>query len=142
MCSWLSDLKAMNVEAQRKPLALLVEDDRATRKLIAKRLAAMGFDLVECEDGQSALDYLSENRPDIVCLDLALPIVSGYEVGRRMRENPITKDVPIVAITGRDGLDDATWAREVDAATFIVKPLRSATFADEIRRAMAGRRSD
>jgi two-component system, cell cycle response regulator DivK len=81
-------------------LVLLVEDDRDGRRLCAAWLEHAGFRVVEAHNGLQALERAFDERPDIVVTDLHIPGIDGYELTRRLRSDPRTGDVPILAVTG------------------------------------------
>ena len=86
---------------------LVVEDDAAVRRMYRTALGFAGFDVVEAEDGLTALQSLDEGLPDLVILDLMLPTVSGLIVQQEIAAHPQTRDIPIVVVTGSEmKLDD------------------------------------
>ena len=99
---------------------LLAEDDSLTRQGLREILEAEGYDVVQAEDGQEALDLFESEPPDFVCLDIMMPEVNGYDVCRRMRA--ASADVPIVFITAKSDEIDKVLGLELGAADFIVKP--------------------
>ena len=82
------------------PLILVVDDEASTRLLIRSFLQKMGLGVVEAESGNSALELLSKVRPDAVILDLNMPDGSGWETARKLKSDPVTKNLPLIAITG------------------------------------------
>lgn len=85
---------------RRRPLLLIVEDDRALRELYRVALSISDFDVHASENGLDALRFLDQERPDVIVLDLNLPRVSGVEIYEELRAHPATKDIPIVVVTG------------------------------------------
>lgn len=83
-----------------RPLVLLVEDDRDGRLLFAEWLRDAGFRVETAHNGLQALARALELRPDAVCTDLHLPGIDGYELTRRLKGDPRTSDIPILAVTG------------------------------------------
>lgn len=79
---------------------LIVEDDPDARSLFRNALSAAGFDVEDVGDGLAALRRLDEYPPDLIVLDLGLPIVNGYEVREEIRAHAATRDLPIVVVTG------------------------------------------
>jgi CheY-like chemotaxis protein len=79
---------------------LIVEDDPDARSLFRNALSAAGFDVEDVGDGLAALRRLDEYPPDLIVLDLGLPIVNGYEVREEIRAQAATRDLPIVVVTG------------------------------------------
>ncbi|MFL5274886.1 MAG: response regulator, partial [Myxococcales bacterium] len=75
--------------------ALVVEDDPALRRMVATYLKAMGIFAIEAPDGRTALRELDGKVPDVICLDLMLPELSGYDLCEHIRRAPLLRDVPV-----------------------------------------------
>ncbi|NNM67349.1 MAG: response regulator [Spirochaetales bacterium] len=82
------------------PLVLVVDDEASTRLLIRSFLQKMGLGVIETESGNSALELLRKARPDVVILDLNMPNGSGWETANKLKNDPATKSLPLIAITG------------------------------------------
>jgi two-component system, cell cycle response regulator DivK len=82
------------------PRVLLVEDDRDGRRLYAQWLTDAGFRVQEAHNGLQALERAFDARPDIVVTDLHVPGIDGFELARRLKQDPRTRDVPVLAVTG------------------------------------------
>jgi CheY-like chemotaxis protein len=116
-----------------KPRLLLVEDSRDARLMYAEQLEHDGFDVVLARDGAEALEQIRERKPDLVLLDLSLPRVSGWDVARRMRDDPDTQPIPILALTAhatRYSLDRAKWS---GCDTVLVKPITPLELTRQVR---------
>lgn len=100
------------------PLVLLVEDDRDTREMYSEYLSYSGLRVTEAPSGRSALERVREQTPDIVVTDLAMPGMDGLELSRRLRAEPPTRDVPIIAVTG----NPTERAREAGCDVMLEKP--------------------
>lgn len=116
----------------RTPLVVVAEDDVPVREVLAKHLRRAGVTVVEAGDGEETLAVLDQRTPDLLCLDLNLPVVSGFEVFRRVRQQPALRDLAVLVMTGRDTLDDMASARELGAVDFVVKPFRPRELADRV----------
>src|SRR5687767_12816491 len=79
---------------------LVVEDDDDTRESLAELLVALGFAVTTASDGARAIDEASQRLPSIIILDLDLPILDGWQAARRLRSDPRTHAIPIIALTG------------------------------------------
>lgn len=90
----------------RRHLVLIVEDEPVLRELYRVVLATHGFDVHACKDGLSALQYLDQERPDLIVLDLDLPQVSGADIYTELRAHAATRDVPVLICTGVDTVPD------------------------------------
>jgi DNA-binding response OmpR family regulator len=123
------------MEQRRK--ALVVEDHPDARALVRKYLQAMDLDVVDVAEGRSAIRVLEQSRPDLVCLDLMLPELSGFEVCEYMRSRPDLKDVPILVMSARAKPMDRAFAEEVGATAYLVKPFKRSEFSRAVNACMA-----
>src|SRR3954470_5889176 len=104
---------ALDSRSQReRPLILLVEDQTDLRRLYAQQLTMSGFDVIEAANGAEAVAWTSSHRPDVVLMDLSLPILDGWEATRRLKRDEKTAHIPVVALTARDGAGDLQQATE------------------------------
>lgn len=100
------------------PLVLLVEDDRDTREMYSEFLSHSGMRVREAPSGRRALESASEQCPDVVVTDIAMPGMDGLELSRRLRSSAPTRDVPIIAVSG----NASERAREAGANVVLEKP--------------------
>jgi signal transduction histidine kinase/CheY-like chemotaxis protein len=112
---------------------LVVEDDPALRKLFVRYLAEAGYHTEEAGDGQSVVDQVKATRPSVICLDIRLPGVDGWEVLRRLKEDPATTSIPVVVTTV---VDDADTAFTLGAVDFLVKPISRRSLLDAVAKAL------
>lgn len=98
--------------------ALIVDDYRDAREMYAEFLRFSGFDVVEACNGAEAIQRALETNPDIILMDLSLPIMDGWEATRRLKQDRRTARIPIVALTGRTFAHD----RQADWDAFLTKP--------------------
>ena len=82
--------------------ALVVEDDAAARQVVVRALTSAGWKVTEAADGQAGLDRVAEHCPDLILLDLMMPVMHGFEFMERLRENEATLDVPVVVLTAKE----------------------------------------
>jgi DNA-binding response OmpR family regulator len=101
---------------------LVCDDDELLLDLLRFRLAARGYSVTAAHDGGEALAKIAEEKPDAVVLDAMMPVVDGFEVLRRIRENSETADVPVVMLSARKKERDIVGALELGANDFVVKP--------------------
>ena len=78
---------------------LVVEDQKDERQIIRDMLAATDYEIAEAEDGEQALAAVTERRPDLILMDVQLPIMDGYEATRRIKADPALRSIPIIAVT-------------------------------------------
>jgi CheY-like chemotaxis protein len=123
----------------RKLVVLVVEDDPALQKLIVTYLAQGGYEVIPSGDGQAALNQLASRRIDLVCLDLTLPRVSGYEVCETMRQDPRWANIPILIVSARALPEDRAYAEELGANGYLTKPFSRNDFNENVLRALEHR---
>lgn len=121
---------------------LLVDDDAALRMLYRFNLEASGVTVFEAPDGETALQLLEGELPDVVLLDVMMPGIDGWEVAKRLAADERTSRLPIIFITAL--AEDAARARgrELGAAGYLAKPFNPVSLADEIERILNAARSD
>ena len=110
-------------DAMVKGKNVLVVDDSATvRKLISSKLEKAGHNVTCAVDGVEALAMIAQKLPDIMFLDISMPRMDGYEVCKQIRSNPVSKHLPIVMISGKDGFFDKVRGRMAGTTDYITKP--------------------
>ena len=103
---------------------VLVVDDQQMMRLLARgSLEQAGFSVVEAENGEKALEVFNNVRPDLILLDVQMPVLDGYETCRRLRLSPLGRHTPVMMMTGSEDLDAIGRAFEVGATDFVVKPI-------------------
>ncbi len=112
---------------------LLVEDAPFLRYAFARLLRLEGFEVKEVNDGREALDQLSGFQPDLVLTDLMMPVMSGVELITRLRSNPTTASIPVVAITADSTEQAEQNARKAGAVDVITKPIDLTCLLDRLR---------
>jgi CheY-like chemotaxis protein len=105
-------------------VVLVVEDDLSTRKLYAETLTQHGFEVVEAHNGLQAVEKARDLLPAIIVTDLGLPGIDGFELCRRLHQSDGTRDIPVVAITGRYvSPADLARAHREGCLAVLVKPI-------------------
>lgn len=112
---------------------LIVDDEPDVVTFIGRLLRAEGFDVLEAFDGIAALDIAAEDQPDLVLLDIMMPMMSGYEVCEQLKSNPLTKDIPVVCVSSGHSVEARGRCRKAGAETLLVKPFTPAELVAEIR---------
>ena len=101
---------------------LIVDDEHAIRVVCRVNLTAAGIDVLEAADGESGLQLARRERPDLILLDVMMPELDGWDVARRLSEDPVTRDIPIVFLTARAEMTDRRQAQHLGGVGYIVKP--------------------
>jgi two-component system, cell cycle response regulator DivK len=130
----------MNKHESDNALVLVVEDYQDAREMYAAYLQFSGYRVAEATNGLEAIDKAIQLMPDIILMDLALPKVDGWEATKRLKSDPRTKHIPIVALTGHALAGFAEGAREAGCDAFVTKPCLPDALVAEIRRMLAGTR--
>lgn len=123
--------------SRERPLVLLVEDQSELRHLYAQQLALSGFDVIEAENGADAIAHTTSHGPDVVLMDLSLPVVDGWEATRRLKSDQRTAHIPVVALTAHDGSGELQRATRAGCDWFVPKPCPPDALIVEVRRVLA-----
>ena len=102
---------------------LLVEDNEMNRDMLSRRLKKRGFDVVMAIDGQQGVDLANAETPDIILLDMSLPVMDGWTAARQLKSDASTKDVPIIALTAHAMSGDREKAMEAGCDDYDTKPV-------------------
>ncbi len=113
---------------------LVVEDDMDSNELLVSQFQRAGWDAAGVDDGTTAMEAVAERRPDLMCVDLGLPLVSGFELCAWVRRHPELKDMPLLIVTGRTSFEDIAHASEVGADEIVCKPYRRTDLLAAARR--------
>ncbi len=101
---------------------LVVEDQEDNRAILRDLLQSVGYELVEAVNGEEALAIAIEHKPDLILMDIQLPIVDGYEATRRIKAEPTLRDIPVIAVTSYALSGDEEKAREAGCDDYVTKP--------------------
>jgi CheY-like chemotaxis protein len=115
------------------PRVLLVEDAPFLRYAFGRLLRLNGFEVLETTDGREALECVKDFQPDLVVTDLMMPVMDGVELIRRLRADPSTAELPILAITADASELTERRARQAGAAEFLTKPIDLPALIDRLR---------
>jgi two-component system alkaline phosphatase synthesis response regulator PhoP len=117
-----------------KTKILVVDDEADIRELVRLNLMREGYDVLECETGEQALQLSRAQIPDLVVLDLMLPGIDGLEVCRKLKADPKTMQIPIVILTAKGEEADVVAGLEVGADDYVVKPFSGKVLVARVRR--------
>ena len=102
---------------------LLVEDNEMNRDMLSRRLERRGYEIVLAEDGLQGVEQAATARPDIVLLDMSLPGLDGWEVAGRLKSDPATAAIPIIALTAHAMAGDRERALQAGCDDYVTKPI-------------------
>ena len=105
---------------------LLVEDNEMNRDMLSRRLTRKGFAVTMAVDGAQGLEMAAETHPDLILLDMSLPVIDGWEAARRLKANPEVSGIPIIALTAHAMSDDRVRAIEAGCDEYDTKPIEFA----------------
>jgi two-component system cell cycle response regulator DivK len=120
-----------------EPLVLVVDDFQDNREMYAEYLAFSGFRVIQAANGKEALDQAFANRPDIIIMDLSLPVMDGWEATRRLKADQRTNAIPVVALTGHAMQGHSKGAIEAGCDSFVAKPCLPDQLVAEIRKMLS-----
>ena len=119
-----------------RPLILIVEDQHELRHLYVQQLTISGFDVIEAQNGAEALTHTAAQVPDVVLMDLSLPVLDGWEATRRLKSDERTSHIPVVALTAHDGAGELQRATRAGCDWFVPKPCPPDALIAEVRRVL------
>jgi two-component system cell cycle response regulator DivK len=102
---------------------LLVEDNAVQRELLSSRLSRRGYEIVLAADGQEAVDAARLEGPDVILMDLDLPVLDGWEATRQIKADPVTTSIPVLVLTSNVSPADQETAFEAGADAYDTKPV-------------------
>ena len=117
------DMEKIEIDEKKTPVILVVDDNQQNLELLQAYLEDIDCEILTAADGVEALEVVSGNLPDLILLDVMMPRMSGYEVCKRLKDDPKTTDIPIIMVTALNEFGDIE--RGIDSGTddFISKPV-------------------
>jgi len=114
------------------PKILLVEDNEMNRDMLSRRLADRGYLVVLAMDGQSGVDMTKSLAPDLVLMDMSLPVLDGWEATRRLKADAVTRSIPVIALTAHAMSSDREKALEAGCDDYDTKPVEMPRLMEKI----------
>ena len=118
---------------------LLVEDNEMNRDMLSRRLERRGYQVLIAVDGEQGLAMAQSEAPDLILMDMSLPVLNGWEAARRLKEASETRAIPIIALTAHAMLGDREKAIEAGCDDFDTKPIELPRLLDKIEALLAGK---
>ena len=116
------------------PTILIVEDNDASRDALSRRLERRGYRVVVAVDGAQAVSEGRSEQPDLILMDLGLPVIDGWEATRRLKTDPATEHIPIIVLSAHAMTDDRELALAAGGDDFDTKPVRFQALLEKIER--------
>jgi CheY-like chemotaxis protein len=105
---------------------LLVEDNEMNRDMLSRRLIRNGYEVIIAADGQQGVDLAVSERPDLILMDMSLPVIDGWEATRRIKSADATRRIPLIALTAHAMAGDREKAMEIGCDDYDTKPVEIA----------------
>jgi two-component system alkaline phosphatase synthesis response regulator PhoP len=121
-----------------RPIVLLVDDNSQNLEVLEAFLADLATNVVVASDGVEALQKVEQQHPHLIVLDVMMPRMSGFEVCRRLKADPATRDIPILVLTALFESQDVESARKAGADDFVSKPISKREFFSHVDRLLRG----
>src|SRR5438270_8160998 len=126
--------KSKMAPEDHKPRVLVVDDYPDAREMYSEYLEYCGFEVVQAANGMEALQRAIETQPDIILMDLSLPVMDGWEATRRLKADKRTVNIPVVALTGHALAGISEGAKKAGCDAFVTKPCLPEDLVREIRK--------
>ena len=120
---------------------LLVEDNEMNRDMLSRRLKRNGYDVVIAIDGQQGVDMAASEAPDLILMDMSLPVIDGWEATRRVKANEETRGIPVIALTAHAMAGDREKAIEAGCEDYDTKPVEITRLLEKITNLLGSKAS-
>jgi twitching motility two-component system response regulator PilG len=128
---------AAPAEDESWPLVLVVDDSPTIRKIVEVTLKRERIRVMGVPDGLSALAAVADKQPQLVLLDITLPGMDGYQICQALKQRPVSKHIPVVMLSGRDGFFDKIRGRLVGSTQYVTKPFDPAQLVKAVTKHMS-----
>ena len=115
------------------PKILIVEDNEMNRDMLSRRLARNGFEVALAVDGKQGVDMATSEKPDLILMDMSLPIMNGWEATEKVKSNPATKNIPVIALTAHAMSEDREKCIAAGCNDFDTKPVDLPRLLEKIK---------
>ena len=121
---------------------LLVEDNEMNRDMLTRRLERRGYQVITALDGAEGLALAAAEAPDVILMDMSLPVIDGWEATRRLKSDPVTSLIPVIALTAHAMAGDRERAAEAGCDAYDTKPIELPRLLAKVEGVLAGAVSD
>ncbi len=115
-------------------LVLVVDDVRTDRELIGRIVSSLGYQVAFAENGREAVEKAQELSPDLILMDVVMPVQDGFAACRKIKRHPQTSDIPVVLVSTKPGSTDQLWGKRQGAEAYLAKPFEREELTDLVRR--------
>jgi two-component system, cell cycle response regulator DivK len=112
---------------------LVVEDQEDNRRILRDLLTSAGYEIIQAENGEEALAAAARERPDLILMDIQLPLLDGYEATRRIKTDPALRAIPVIVVTSYALSGDENKARAAGCDAYVTKPFSPRALLAKIR---------
>jgi len=112
---------------------LVVEDQEDNRRILRDLLTSAGYEIIQAENGEEGLAAAARERPDLILMDIQLPVIDGYEATRRIKANPALRAIPVIAVTSYALSGEEDKARAAGCDAYVPKPFSPRALLAKIR---------
>jgi twitching motility two-component system response regulator PilH len=128
-----SDSSVVQEEGGQSGTILVVDDSPTEIHIFKKILEKQGYTIIVAKDGQEGVDMAKQTRPDIILMDVVMPVLNGFQATRQLKKNEDTADIPVIMVTTKDQKTDINWGMRQGANEYLVKPVAPAELLHKIR---------
>ena len=118
---------------------LLVEDNELNRDMLARRLKRKGFEVVNAVDGHEGVEMAHSESPELILMDISLPVMDGWEAARKIKNSPTTRSTPIIALTAHAMVGDREKSLQAGCDDYDTKPIEFKRLLDKIDAALSNK---
>jgi twitching motility two-component system response regulator PilH len=112
---------------------VLIVDDSRTQQMYTRRLLEQhGYETLMAADGEIGIEYARSARPDVILMDVVMPRMNGFQATRRINQDPLTTDIPVIIVSGKDMASDRAWGMRQGARDYITKPYTDSELVERI----------
>lgn len=118
-------------------LILVADDSSLFRKIYKRALTGMGHTVITVDDGYACLLAAKERQPDLILMDVVMPVMNGFQATRKLSKNPDTNHIPVIVTSTKNTEPDAIWALRQGAAAYLIKPVKSELLVETVGNILA-----
>ncbi len=117
----------------RKGTILVVDDSPTEVHILKKILEKQGYTIIEAKDGKEGVEVAIQAHPDLILMDVVMPVLNGFQATRQLKNNEATADIPVIMVTTKDQKTDINWGMRQGANEYLVKPVAPAELLNRIK---------